>query len=309
MVKLPAEACPSCGTNLRTGERPEKETSVWQRRGFKPLVLGIAVIVPFTAWAVTSGFFSDLNWMERIRVGLLACADPPRRMWEDPEAAAQEQESAKQGYQSWKERKRSRPQGQNPTGPESEEERKMNREQRAARDDRRNYFANTLISERASPRISDSDNWYAPFVGEWEAALVTGFGTDSQKIVQGEWNFSWINAGEAMQDILAVPYLWDSAKAKNPLRASTLRTYNEERGVWEGVHVQAGRIFPFNATRNPDGNIYESYLDGQSQVTWIYYNIADDGFQVTVNQTEDGGRTYRLSAELWAKRRGITAVP
>ncbi|MDR1040926.1 MAG: zinc ribbon domain-containing protein [Deltaproteobacteria bacterium] len=301
-VKLPAENCPACGTNLRTGERPEKETSVWQRRGFKPLVVTAAVLIPFGIWVFTSGVLDDLNWIERARVGLQHCADPPvREMW-DLGDQQQEAQAARQGYQAWRERKRTRPEGQNPAGPETEEERNMTKEQRATRQDRKEYFASSLMFDRPAASLAPADNWYGAFTGEWDAAWISGTGTKDEKIAQGEWNFAWINAGEAMQDVLSVPYLWET-KSDSPIRAATVRTFNRNSGAWEGVHVQNGRIFPFNASRNRDGNIYESYQDGPLTVTWIFYNITQEGFQVTVNQTADGGRTYALAAEIWAKRR------
>jgi hypothetical protein len=302
-VRLPAENCPACGTNLRTGEKPEKETSIWQRRGFKPLVVSVVVVIPVITWLLTSGVLDDLDLITRARVGLEHCADPPvREMWE-AEDKAQEIQSAKKGYDTWKSRSRTRPGGQDPNGPETEEERSMTREQRAKRTDRRNYFAASLMFDRPSATLKEEDNWYGIFAGEWDAAWITGTGTPQERIVQGEWNFTWINGGEAVQDILAIPYLWESPGKDAPVRASTMRTFNRETGFWEGVHLQAGKIFPFAASKNQDGNIYESYQDGQLIVTWIFYNITQDGFQVTVNQTSDGGRTYSLAAEIWAKRR------
>jgi hypothetical protein len=302
-VRLPAENCPSCGTNLRTGEKPEKETSVWQRRGFKPLVISAAVVVPLAAWVLASGVLDDLNFIEKARIGLQHCADPPTKdMWEAGDSL-EEAQAAKQGYAQWKDRARTRPGGQDPNGPETEEERNMTREQRAEREDRRNYFAASLMYDRPSANLSAEDNWYGAFAGEWDAAWITGSGTSDEKIVQGEWNFTWINGGEAFQDILSVPYLWEAKKGPSPIRASTMRTFNKDSGGWEGVHLQGGRIFPFNASRNRDGNIFESYQDGQLLVTWVFYNITREGFQVSVNQTADGGRNYTMAAEIWAKRR------
>jgi hypothetical protein len=304
MVKLPAELCPSCGTNLRTGERPEKETSIWQRRGFKPLVVSVLVLIPLGAWLVSSGALENANLLERARVGLARCADPPRRIWEEA-SAAEEKQAAKRGYNSWRERVHSRPAGMSPSGPQTAEERSLPREERERRSDRRNYFAATLMSERPAQSLPSDVNWYGPFMGEWDTAWITGMGTPDEKIVQGEWNFTWINAGEALQDLVAIPYLWEAAKTP-PLRATTLRTFNQQSGAWEGVRIQGGRIFPFSASHNKDGNIYESYRDGIYIVTWIFYNITPGGFQVTVNETADGGQSYRLSGELWSKRRGVS---
>ncbi|MDR1038324.1 MAG: zinc ribbon domain-containing protein [Deltaproteobacteria bacterium] len=302
-VRLPAENCPACGTNLRTGEKPEKETSVWQRRGFKPLVVSVAVVIPLISWLLGSGVLDDLDLITRARVGLQHCADPPARdMWEADDKA-QEVQAARKGYDSWKSRSRTRPGGQSPSGPETEEERNMTREQRETRADRRNYFAASLMFDRPSADLKEANNWYGRFAGEWDAAWITGSGTPQERILQGEWNFTWINGGEAVQDILSVPYLWEPVKGVDPVRASSMRTFNSKADRWEGVHLQGGRIFPFTASRNSDGNIYESYQDGQLLVTWIFYNITQEGFQVTVNQTSDGGRTYALAAEIWAKRR------
>jgi hypothetical protein len=303
MVKLPAEHCPSCGTNLRTGERPEKETSVWQRRGFKPLVVTLLVVLPLGGWLVASGTLEEMRIIERARVGLSRCADPPPRLWEEG-SMAEERQAARKGYGAWRDRHRSRPQGMPPNGPLGEAERRLPKEERARLADRRNYFASSLMSDRPAASLSSSDDWYGQFAGEWDAAWTSAAGTPDARMIQGEWNFSWINGGEALQDLLSLPYLWEAAKAGS-IRATTVRTFNKQSGAWEGVRVQGGRVFPFSASRNRDGNIYESFNDGSLIVTWIYYNVTPEGFQVTVNETADGGRNYRLTAEIWAKRRTV----
>jgi hypothetical protein len=302
-VRLPAETCPSCGTNLRTGEKPEKESSVWERRGFKALVVTAAVAIPLASFLAFSGVLDNVDIIGRARMGLQSCADPPLKMWEAG-GDAEDRQAARNGYSAWRTRKKIRPQFQDPNGPETEEQRNMTPQMRATMADRRNYFALAMMAERNSIDIMPEDNWYGIFVGEWDVAWITGRGTEAEKIVQGEWIFSWINRGEAIEDVMAVPYRWESSKG-DPIIATAVRAYDTSAGAWRGFRVQDGRAFHFSASRNQDRNIYETYQDGTLLVTWIFFNITQEGFQVTLNQTTDGGMTYSMTAEIWAKRREI----
>jgi hypothetical protein len=303
MVRLPAETCPSCATNLRTGEKPEEEVPFHKRRGFKTLVVIFCCLAPLFAWIVSTDQLNG-EFIERMRLGLQSCADPPvRKMWEtnDP---AREKAVVRTGYASWTNQRKSRPAGQDATGPESPEAAAMSKEERAFRADRNNYFASSLFTSRPADTLSEEDNWYGTLVGEWDVAWLPEGNPAGPDVMNGEWNFMWINSGEAIQDILAIPYLWE--KRKNPLRTSTVRTHNEEGDHWEGARVQNGRIFPFRASRNADGNIFESYQTEPGVfVVWTFNAVTPDSFRVYVNQTSDNGKTYRLVAEIWAKKRFV----
>jgi hypothetical protein len=307
MVKLPAETCPACKTNLRTGEKPEEEVSIWQRRGFKTLVVSACILAPLLTWAALTGKFSG-EFIERMRTGLQSCAEPPKKMW-DTSDPAEDKRVVRAGYGPWRERQKTRPVGQDPNGPETEEWKNLSQNEKILRTDRRDYFAASIFSLSASPDLKTENNWYSLIVGEWDVAWIPGGDFNSPDVQNGEWNFTWINAGEAIQDVLSIPYLWEK-RNKDSVRTTTIRTFNPNTGIWEGAHIQNGRILPFQATRNRDGNIFESYQTGPGViVVWTFANIDTESFQVYINQTNNGGQSYQLLAEIWAKKRLREELP
>jgi hypothetical protein len=301
MVRLPAETCPSCKTNLRTGEKPEEEVSIWKRRGFKTLVITACILAPLLTWAGLTGQFSG-DLIGKMRAGLQTCAEPPKKMWETSDPA-EDKKVVRAGYGPWREKQKSRPVGQDPNGPESEEWKSLSPNEKVLRTDRRDYFSAALFSLSPSPELDANDNWYGPVIGEWDVAWVPGGDFNNPAVQNGEWNFTWINSGEAVQDILSVPYLWEK-RNKDAIRATTVRTFNPATDNWEGAHFQTGKVLPFQAVRNRDGNIFESYQSEPGVITvWTFANIDANSFQVYINQTNNGGQSYQLVAEIWAKRR------
>jgi hypothetical protein len=303
MVKLPATVCPFCKADMRTGERPEEKTPIWKRRGFKTLTVICVILLPVSVWIYQNddiGLDNIGQLADKIMIGLHSCAEPREKMWESDDKL-EDQASVKQGYASWKNQKKSRPRGQGQYADEN-----LNKEQREVRTDKRAYFADTLMTEAPSKNINPGNNWYRSLPGEWDVAWITRQGA-AENITTGEWIFSWVNSGEALEDVLNIPYLWEKQDAKNIVRVTTLRTYNGKDGVWEGARVFPGRILPFRAGRNQDGSIYETFLNAQgNQEYWVFTNMTSDAFQVYVSESPDNGQTYRYLAEIWAKIRTIS---
>ncbi|MDR2339990.1 MAG: zinc ribbon domain-containing protein [Deltaproteobacteria bacterium] len=305
-VRLPATTCPFCKADLRTGERPEEKVSVWQRRGLKTIVVILLLLLPVGAYVIAN--YDSIDWgsegglKDRLLLRLHSCADPQPKMWEEDDQEAQKK-AVKAGYSSWKDNKRQRAMGQGQYDPDAEG---MSEEELEARTDRRGYFATTLLADGPSKSLDPGDNWYGDLAGEWDVAYITGFGTPEENIVNGEWNFVWINGGDAMEDVLNVPYLWDMSKAEAPIRMTTIRTYNGTEKLWEGARVMPGRIAPFRAVRNQDGSIIENFVSPRgSHEFWVYANITKDSFQVYISETKDNGQSYDTIAEIWAKGRAI----
>ncbi|MDR2406173.1 MAG: hypothetical protein LBE27_07380 [Deltaproteobacteria bacterium] len=303
MVKLPADTCPFCKANMRTGERPEEKVPISKRKGFKTLVAILILLIPVALYFTTAqdpmGDISEI-WY-KIIFRLEGCAEPTPKMWE-ADNLAKDKEEVKSGYEKWKEAKKERARGQEQFPPDLT----STPEQKAEKTDRRAYFANTLISETPAPTISKENNWYSTLGGEWDIVWITGKGTPQENILTGEWNFAWVSGGEAMEDIMNVPYLWEMKNVLNPLRIASMRTFNPAQGYWEGAKVYAGRIIPFRAGRNQDGSIYETFVNSQGAIEfWVFVNMTKESFQVYISETRDNGVTYSPVAEIWAKSRII----
>ena len=74
-------------------------------------------------------------------------------------------------------------------------------------------FAEALISAGPHPKISSANQIFAPFVGSWRLQ-VSWFDTDGRLSRQerGEWHFSWVLEGRAIQDIWSCPHATHATK-------------------------------------------------------------------------------------------------
>ena len=91
-----------------------------------------------------------------------------------------------------------------------------------------NDFETALVSPEKNSLIPEEDNWFGPLVGTWDIEWVDGHGTEHERHVKGEWIFSWILEGMAVQDVFICP----SREARNiktypdAAYGTTIRIYN-----------------------------------------------------------------------------------
>jgi hypothetical protein len=226
-------------------------------------------------------------------------------MWEK-EDKAEDARSVKDGFATWRDSRKSRPLGQDPRGPESAEEAALSDAQKAIRSDRQSYFASSIMADYPSAALSPKDNWYGNLIGEWDVAWITDRGTGNEAVVNGEWNFAWINDGEAIEDSLAVPYRWEAKNHENPINYTAVRAFDPDKGYWDGFLLKRRKLLPFRSSRDPAGNIYETYPEGENNFeVWVFSSLSLNAFQVSISHTSDNGVNYRPIAEIWAKRRTI----
>ena len=64
-----------------------------------------------------------------------------------------------------------------------------------------NDFETALVSPGKNSLIPEKDNWFGPLVGTWDIEWVDGHGTEHERHVKGEWIFSWVLEGMAVQDV------------------------------------------------------------------------------------------------------------
>jgi hypothetical protein len=243
-----------------------------------------------------------------IRMKLGGCAEPMEK-WEE---FSQEEfeKSVKSGYGSWSQGPNTRIAGQSAKGPETPAEAARSQSEKIISRDNQTYFATTLTSDGPSRDLKPQDNWFVLMSGEWDVAYIVNAGRPDEALVAGEWTFTWINDGQAMQDVLSVPYQWSKPPPDmSPIRMTTIRMFNPKRQAWEGFHVLDGSMIYFGVTKTPGNQIMEHYQrEGEPLVVWVYSDIKRDSFKVSVSSSNDQGASWTPVAELWCKRRE-TVIP
>jgi hypothetical protein len=175
-----------------------------------------------------------------------------------------------------------------------------------------NAFLDALGANGPSPDRGANMDLYAWLIGSWDLD-VTGYLPDGKtRRRPGEWHFGWALEGRAIQDVWIVPPRGSAcqgdAAANVNSYGTTLRIYDPRIDAWqiqwidpvtqtylgmvgrkegEGI-VQLGK--------NPDGN----------QIRWSFSEITRDAFRWRGEVSADGGKTWRLTVEFFARRRIAT---
>jgi uncharacterized protein len=134
---------------------------------------------------------------------------------------------------------------------------------------------------------------------------VRDYGDDgSVKVSCGEWWFSWVLEGRAIQDVWIVPPRGQrrDAPRENNRYGSTVRWLNNKDGLWHIVWVN-----PVSGVRNElsggkvgDALVLEGPYDG-TRIRWSFIDITPTSFRWTGEQkTKDG--IWRLGSEFVLQR-------
>jgi len=167
-------------------------------------------------------------------------------------------------------------------------------------------FAEVLVSRHATPDIpASAASVYDWLVGDWEADVYDYEG--GKKISsRGEWHFSWVLEGRAIQDVWIVPKRGDRNGQTSALHnryGSTLRIYDPGLNAW--------RVFWFNPVtqakaelvgRKVGNAIIQQSVHDDSFTRWIFDDITPNSFVWRGESSNDGGKTWQLDAEFHARR-------
>ena len=90
------------------------------------------------------------------------------------------------------------------------------------------YFIETLTSNSKSVELPEEFNYFGKLIGSWKFDYVDHNISCSTK---GEWHFSWILEGMAVQDVIILPSRETRTEIPHPLTeyGTTLRVYNPAR--------------------------------------------------------------------------------
>lgn len=153
-----------------------------------------------------------------------------------------------------------------------------------------NDFETALVSPGKNSLIPEEDNWFGPLVGTWDIEWVDGHGTEHERHVKGEWIFSWVLEGMAVQDVFICPSR-EARKIKtwpDAAYGTTIRIYNPQQRTWDIFYGVAGEATRLEA-RKEGSRIVLTEITGQ-KMKWIFPNL----------------RKIRSIGETWPRRTGRT---
>lgn len=163
-------------------------------------------------------------------------------------------------------------------------------------------FSKALISDRRNSKVPAEYDLFGPLVGEWDFEYVDGHGTPMERHIPGEWIFSWVLEGTAVEDVFICPSRKERAAHPQPDAeyGATLRIYNPATNLWDVLSASPGAVSRLTARR--EGDCIVQTEESSKIVRWVFSEITATAFhwQNTV-QLEDG--RSQVICEVFAKRR------
>lgn len=148
-------------------------------------------------------------------------------------------------------------------------------------------FFEALISESKNPALPEEFNYFGKLIGSWQIDYVE---SNNSRAIKGEWHFSWVLEGMAIQDVIILPdYEY----------GTSLRIFNPDTCAWDVAYGYTGKIIRLEARKQGE-MIVLTYTSDENR-KWIFTKIEDDKFHWKNVTVKENGEWY-INAEINAKR-------
>lgn len=161
-----------------------------------------------------------------------------------------------------------------------------------------NPFIDALTSKSKHAELPEEYNYFGKLIGSWKLDYTDHNVSCS---VKGEWHFSWVLEGMAIQDVIILPSRETKTKTPHPLTeyGTTLRIYNPATHTWDVAYGYTGKIMRLEA-RKQNGMIVLTNLDDKKR-KWVFVKIEDNCFHWQNVTVKDNGAWY-INADIHAER-------
>lgn len=166
-----------------------------------------------------------------------------------------------------------------------------------------NSFGGALICSEKSPRIPEELDLFGQFVGEWDFDWYDRLGGHAGRQVKGEWIFSRVLEGTAIQDIFICPSRAERLQNNQPDAeyGTTIRIFNPKTAAWDIFYGCTGEATRLEARSEGNTIVLTEITD--KKMKWVFSEISPNSFHWQHIRTEDDGLTWKTYGELFATRR------
>lgn len=168
-------------------------------------------------------------------------------------------------------------------------------------------FMDALHSDHPAPDCADKMSLYGWLIGRWEMDAVRYLDGAAPRRSRGEVHFGWVLEGRAIQDVWIVPsrdVRHPGPPARSDFYGTTLRIYDPGLDAWHILWAD-----PLNQTyRQQIGRargadiVQDGKDDSGAAVRWSFTEITPDSFHWLGERSPDGGATWQLQVEFFARR-------
>jgi hypothetical protein len=156
-------------------------------------------------------------------------------------------------------------------------------------------FVQALHADRPAPDHAEKMKLYGWLVGRWEMDTVVHADDGTRHRGRGEIHFGWVLEGRAIQDVWILPGFF---------YGTTLRVYDPGIDAWHILWSDPLKQFYRRQIGRARGNdiVQEGKDDAGAPVRWSFTDITQDSFRWLGERSPDGGATWQLQAEFFARR-------
>ena len=148
-------------------------------------------------------------------------------------------------------------------------------------------FYKALTSGTKNEVLPEEFDFFGKLIGSWNIDYVDN---STSQVLKGEWHFSWVLDGMAIQDVIILPdYEY----------GTTLRVYNPGTCAWDIAYCYTGKIMRLEA-RKEDGLIVLTNIEDEKR-KWVFVKIEDHNFHWQDIRVKDDGE-WQINYDLYAQR-------
>lgn len=150
----------------------------------------------------------------------------------------------------------------------------------------KNFFK-ALTSESKNIALPEEFNYFGKLIGSWKLNYIDN---NTSRKSNGEWHFSWVLEGMAVQDVIFGP---------DDEYGTTIRVYNPNTHAWDIAYCFTGEIIRLEARKQNDMIILTNIDDDRKK--WVFVKIEDNNFHWQNVTVKDNGE-WHINADLYAER-------
>jgi len=136
---------------------------------------------------------------------------------------------------------------------------------------------------------------YGWLIGRWTMDAIVHRDDGTQRQDVGQIHFGWVLEGRAIQDVWILPGVF---------YGTTLRVYDPGLDAWHILWSDPLRQFYTRQIGRAQGDdiVQEGTNEAGEAVRWSFTKITRDAFRWIGERSPDGGKTWQLQAEYFARR-------
>lgn len=165
-------------------------------------------------------------------------------------------------------------------------------------------FSEALCHQGRSSRIPAECDLFGALVGAWDIVWIDHLEDATPRRVQGEWIFSWVLEGRAIQDAFIVPSRAERQRSPQPDAeyGTTIRIYNPKTGHWDIFYGCPGEAIRLTARREGSDVVL---LENETQaMRYVFSGITPYAFSWRKERLNDAGAWFAV-AHVEATRRPL----